>query len=127
MKNTSKSLSLTQLATIEQPSPIPNSYTPSFALAFESLKDHPEICDVIMARAENYKRFYGQYQQHGNGRSAYVDGLQQASDLLLTIVQAIYDTNGDLRYNESYLKRLNESFGKTIEIIYVMMEMASYG
>ena len=121
-----KSLTLAQLSVLEQKPPKPNKFTPCFALAFGSLREHPEICDLIMTRAEKYKSLYGEYQQQANGRSAYLDGLQQAIDLLLTIVQAMYDTKGDLRYDDSYLKRLDESFGNTVNTIYVMLEMATY-
>jgi len=117
---------ISQIAALEQKPPKANGFTPCFALAFQALKDHPEVCDVLMARAEGYKALYGEYQQQGNGRSSYIDGLQQSADLLLTLVQALYDTKGDMRFDDQYLKRLDESFGKTVDTIHLMLEMAQH-
>jgi hypothetical protein len=120
------SLDHTQLAKLEQKPPTVNNTRPCFALAFESLKDHPELCDMIMARAENYHTLNGFYQQCNNGRSAYIDGLQQSVDLLITIVQAVYDTKGNMRFSDEYLDKLNQSFCSVIETAYLMLEMSMY-
>jgi hypothetical protein len=121
-----RSLTPAQLATLVQPKPKANGLTPCFALAFGSLVNHPQVCDVIMARADLYKSLYGEYQQQSNERSPYVDGLQQATDLLLTLVQALYDTKKDLRYDDAYLKRIDDSFASTVDTINLMLEMASH-
>lgn len=122
---TSTSKALAQLAVAKQPAPKGNSLRPCFALAFKALEEHPELCDVIAARAEHYKNFYDVYQQPSNGRSAYIDGFQQSLDLLLTLVQAVYDTKGDLRYEDEFIHRLNDSFIKLIDTVYLLMEMAA--
>ena len=114
---------IAQLATLEQNPPKSNGTRPCFALAFEVLKEHPEVCDLIMGRADKYLGDHGFYQQCNNGRSAYIDGLQQSVDLLLTIIQAVYDTKGDMRFSDEHLKKLNDSFQSTIETIYLLMEM----
>lgn len=123
---TKKPKTIAQLSTLTQKPPVANGCTPCFALAFQALTDHPEVCDVLMARSDEYKALCGEYQQPSNGRSPYIDGLQQSADLLLTIVQALYDTKGDMRFGDEYLKRIDDAFASTVDTIHLMLEMAQH-
>ena len=115
MSKKSESLTLAQLAVLEQSPPKPNELRPSFAVAMGWLQGRaPELQDAIAERAELGLKRYGMYLQPNNGRCAITDCIQESLDKLNYLAQEWVEASIS---NNPFEKEIMEDFWDEVEKI----------
>lgn len=111
-----KSLTLAQLAVLEQPTPIPNELRPSFATAMGWLQGRsPELQDAIVARAEKGLASYGVYLQPDNGRCPIIDSIQELLDAMTYLAQEWVEA---MQTGSPYAEDISEDFWDLAEKVF---------
>jgi hypothetical protein len=111
-----KSLTLAQLAVLEQLPPKPNDIRPSFAMAMDWLQGRaPELQDAIAERAELGFNRYGMYLQPNNGRCAIIDCIQEALDKMNYYAQEWVEA---VQVNSPFADDIIEDFWDEVEKIF---------